>query len=344
MRNFPTSEGDTARPDPRTLPGTLLAKFTTDPAANTIGVRLTEAAEPGEVAFVQSVQGWQRDRRGRAGLASLGILLDVAAGSGIYLLRPENEYVVSHISVSMVPWAVIGDEVTASSSPLAVDDHTGTGLATARMESGGALIASARCRSAQTVRPNLPEDMLTGFRTDPAAFDAGQPLTTHLGLARVDDGSAPDRFRIRWQVPEWALNSLGTAQGGSILSAAAAVTDIIGDTLLGDGSDDYALTDPADILPHIREQREDAALAVIVGTQYEQHVLHGDDDDQRPEEPRFALHGRTLPKKPRVRARAPRRPGRASAALWPRASAFEQRPQKAAIFPRPTAARQRCDG
>ena len=243
MRNFPTSEGDTARPDPRTLPGTLLAKFTTDPAANTIGVRLTEAAEPGEVAFVQSVQGWQRDRRGRAGLASLGILLDVAAGSGIYLLRPENEYVVSHISVSMVPWAVIGDEVTASSSPLAVDDHTGTGLATARMESGGALIASARCRSAQTVRPNLPEDMLTGFRTDPAAFDAGQPLTTHLGLARVDDGSAPDRFRIRWQVPEWALNSLGTAQGGSILSAAAAVTDIIGDTLLGDGSDDYALTD-----------------------------------------------------------------------------------------------------
>ena len=85
--------------------------------------------------------------------------------------------------------------------------------------------------------------MLTGFRTDPAAFDAGQPLTTHLGLARVDDGSAPDRFRIRWQVPDWALNSLGTAQGGSILSAAAAVTDIIGDTLLGDGSDDYALTD-----------------------------------------------------------------------------------------------------
>ena len=46
----------------------------------------------------------------------------------------------------------------------------------------------------------------------------------------------PTGFRIRWQVPEWALNSLGTARGGAFLSAAARVTDIIGDALLGDGS------------------------------------------------------------------------------------------------------------
>ena len=107
VRNFPTSEGDTRSPRSANAPA-MLAKFP-DPAANTIGVRLTEAAEPGEVAFVQSVAGW-RDRRGRAGLASLGILLDVAAGSGRLPASPrERMRRFVHISVSMVPWAVIGD-------------------------------------------------------------------------------------------------------------------------------------------------------------------------------------------------------------------------------------------
>jgi acyl-coenzyme A thioesterase PaaI-like protein len=239
VRNSP----EPGHPDPRTLPATLLAKFTTDPAGNTAGVRLAHATAPDEVAFAQRVQAWQRDRQGRAGLASLGILLDVTAGSGIYLLRPENEYVVSHISVSMAPWEVIGDEVIATASPLAVDDHTGTGLATARMESGTTLIAAARCRSVQTVRPNLPDDLLAEFRSDPAAFDDQQPLSTHLGLTRINDGSSADRFGVRWQVPEWTLNSLGTAQGGSILSATAAVTDIVGDALRDEGAGDCALTD-----------------------------------------------------------------------------------------------------
>ena len=116
VRNSP----EPGHPDPRTLPATLLAKFTTDPAGNTAGVRLAHATAPDEVAFAQRVQAWQRDRQGRAGLASLGILLDVTAGSGIYLLRPENEYVVSHISVSMAPWEVIGDEVR---TPFALATH-----------------------------------------------------------------------------------------------------------------------------------------------------------------------------------------------------------------------------
>ena len=166
MRNFPTSEGDTARPDPRTLPGTLLAKFTTDPAANTIGVRLTEAAEPGEVAFVQSVQGMAARSPRPCGTRIARYPPRRGRRLGHLPASPENEYVVSHISVSMVPWAVIGDEVTASSSPLAVDDHTGTGLATTHGVRRGTHRERTLPLGADGA-PQSPEDMLTGFRTDP---------------------------------------------------------------------------------------------------------------------------------------------------------------------------------
>lgn len=239
--NFSTG-GQSASVGVTSLPAGLLEQLEADPAGNAMGVRFETVTAAGEVAFSQRIEDWQLDARGRVGLVSLGVLIDIAAGSGAYLHRPDNRYVVSRLAVSLVPWIGVDDDsVRALADAVAIDDVTGTALNHARLESGGRPLGTVQCRSVQAARPPMSPDELAAINAEADGLVPDGPLWRVLGLTGVDDSGGPERFAVGWQVPGWSLNALGTVQGGSLLSATAGAVDLVAAELCPD--QDYAVTD-----------------------------------------------------------------------------------------------------